>query len=678
MSDETFAVPTSSEPGSAMTAPSEADYDAILAAVMETVRGRWFLTEYSSRNRHADTELILTAINRIESTLRGERTTQSIDRFRHDLVEMAKAIAHTKGEIAELGKIGDATVELESIVHATEQATSSILAAAEQIQEVAWTMREQGSDGELADQIESRATDIYTALATHELTGQRTQKVVQVMHHLEDRILEMIDIWGGESGPMNGAALPDPSYSNGGSAHRDDLAQVAFETQQVAVETQKALPEPSHSSLNGNGHQPPHANGHIIVEHDLEESMREVLAQAPVKTPAAPAAPQTTDEKSRGQEPPTPLQSAGPSDTMGLVFPADGEPMPLRSSDSGSTPLVVLSQPAFHSGPVLVTPESGWANAAAIEAMTAPALDSVIIISDDQSESPDQGAEAPPDLYALHVERSPGARAGRADPRPPHDAQAGQNEAGEDDASIVELRNGIFEFAPLPLSSGLTAGEAATPDRVSPEKSEAKPVEPPLTGVATLRIKAEPATDRLEARPAPVVPIADAAPPAATSPAIVGSDAPAETKAAPVVPAVPPPAAKTPAPPAVSVPESTARAATPAEEPRRAPGSAAKAEPAKTAPEKPIAPTAPSASPTPAAAAMNALPAAEIAKQDKQVSQASPGPAAAAEKSGAPASTASATAAQPAKSARPSAPLNVDPLAALAALSDEEKIALFS
>jgi chemotaxis regulatin CheY-phosphate phosphatase CheZ len=676
MSDETFAVPTSSEPGSAMTAPSEADYDAILAAVMETVRGRWFLTEYSSRNRHADTELILTAINRIESTLRGERTTQSIDRFRHDLVEMAKAIAHTKGEIAELGKIGDATIELESIVQATEQATSSILAAAEQIQEVAWTMREQGSDNELADQIESRATDIYTALASYELTGQRTQKVVQVMHHLEDRILEMIDIWGGEPATSNGAALPDPSYNNGGSAHRDDLAQVAFETQQVAVETQKALPEPSHSSLNGNGHQPPHANGHIIVEHDLEESMREVLAQAPVKTPAAPAAPRTTDEKSRGQEPPTPLQSAGPSDTMGLVFPADGEPMPLRSSDSGSTPLVVLSQPAFHSGPVLVTPESGWANAAAIEAMTAPALDSVIIISDDQSESPDQGAEAPPDLYALHVERSPGARAGRADSHPLHDAQAARDEATEDDAtSIVELRNGVFEFAPLPLSLGPTSGPAAAPEHVSSQKSEAEPVEPPLTRVATLRIKAEPATERVEPRAETIVPIAHPAQPAATGPVIAASDNTAETKASPVVTRA---EAKTPVAAATTEVESRARATTPAEEARRVVSPEAKAvvEAPKTAPEKLVAPLS-------VAAAANAVSAEATAKQDQQVSrpQAPPvPPVAPAEKVEAPASTPSAAAGatQAAKSVRPSAPLNVDPLAALAALTDEEKIALFS
>src|SRR5712691_9939482 len=105
MPDESRAVSTH-VPLSAPV-PTEADYEAICAAVMETVRGRWFLSEYSRRNRHADTELVLAAINSVESTLRGEHTNQSIDRFRYDLMEMAKAISRTKSEIAAIKPAGE-------------------------------------------------------------------------------------------------------------------------------------------------------------------------------------------------------------------------------------------------------------------------------------------------------------------------------------------------------------------------------------------------------------------------------------------------------------------------------------------------------------------------------------------------------------------------------------------
>ena len=49
---------------------ADSDYDTILAAVMETARGRWFLSEFAHRNRNTDTKMVLTAISRLESLLK--------------------------------------------------------------------------------------------------------------------------------------------------------------------------------------------------------------------------------------------------------------------------------------------------------------------------------------------------------------------------------------------------------------------------------------------------------------------------------------------------------------------------------------------------------------------------------------------------------------------------------
>ena len=53
---------------------SDADFDTIEAAVMESARGRWFLVEYARRNRHADTQVLLAALARLEEAMgvRGE------------------------------------------------------------------------------------------------------------------------------------------------------------------------------------------------------------------------------------------------------------------------------------------------------------------------------------------------------------------------------------------------------------------------------------------------------------------------------------------------------------------------------------------------------------------------------------------------------------------------------
>src|SRR4249919_1867659 len=182
---------------------SEADYEAIEGAVMETARGRWFLAEYARRNRHADTTMLLKALDRIEGAMRGERSVEPVERIRFDLVEMAKAIARTKTEIAAMkpdadhqGKFGEATEELDSVVQATEAATSDILECAERIQEIAWTLREQGLDAEVCDLLDAKATEVYTACSFQDLTGQRTRKVIGVLRYLEGRINAMIEIWG--------------------------------------------------------------------------------------------------------------------------------------------------------------------------------------------------------------------------------------------------------------------------------------------------------------------------------------------------------------------------------------------------------------------------------------------------------------------------------------------------
>src|SRR3954466_227108 len=182
---------------------SDADYEAIEGAVMETARGRWFLAEFARRNRNADTTMLLKALDRIEAAIRGERSVEPVDRIRFDLVEMSKAIARTKTEIAAIkpdadhhGKFGEASVELDSVVQATETATSDILACAEHIQEMAWTLREQGIDGAVCDLLDAKATEVYTACSFQDITGQRTRKVIGVLRYLEDRINAMIAIWG--------------------------------------------------------------------------------------------------------------------------------------------------------------------------------------------------------------------------------------------------------------------------------------------------------------------------------------------------------------------------------------------------------------------------------------------------------------------------------------------------
>jgi len=282
---------------------SEADYDLIEAAVMETGRGRWFLAEYARRNRHSDTMTLLRAIDRLGAAIRGEPSAQAVDRIRLDLFEMAKAIARTKAEIAAIkpdvedsGKFGEVTAELDSIVQTTETATSDILAAAEQVQEIAWTLREQGIEPEVCDLINAKATDIYTACAFQDLTGQRTGKVIQVLRYLEGRINAMIDIWGldgdtaGEktAGPNAPAALTGPAELGLDQADVDVMmapadVSTAEEDAQTAAALDRQHAAPATEPLSGPAKSPPSAVGRTHAPEmrpvdSLDDPLRPILA----------------------------------------------------------------------------------------------------------------------------------------------------------------------------------------------------------------------------------------------------------------------------------------------------------------------------------------------------------------------------------------------------------------
>ncbi len=211
------------------------DYETIEAALLESTRGRWFLGEFSRRNRSADTHMLLDAITKLEEAVIRPRPDDKRDNLRHDLIEMAEAISQTRQEIAAIqspnedSQFTTATEELDAIVESTEKATSEILQAAEEVQETAWLLREKGADGEACDKLDERATNIYMACSFQDITGQRTGKVIEVLRFLENRVKSMIDIWGLEDVEVRETSIetkrPDGHLLNGPQLEGHGLEQ---------------------------------------------------------------------------------------------------------------------------------------------------------------------------------------------------------------------------------------------------------------------------------------------------------------------------------------------------------------------------------------------------------------------------------------------------------------------
>ncbi len=143
----------------------------------------------------------------------SEKAFEQLRRDQHEALKIKaemdliyEAINRTKREIATLHvsgcngqELSRVTNELDAVVDGTEHATETILAAAEAIDERAGNLaaKLKGDDQGLANDIQDQIVQIFEACNFQDLTGQRITKVVGALRFVEERIIKMMEIWGG-------------------------------------------------------------------------------------------------------------------------------------------------------------------------------------------------------------------------------------------------------------------------------------------------------------------------------------------------------------------------------------------------------------------------------------------------------------------------------------------------
>jgi hypothetical protein len=150
MAEGAFALsPLSASPRAAET--TDADYEAIREAFMETSRGRWFLGEYSKRNRNADTSMVLEAVARIEQSIAAAKVEPAVPEPPSPDPALA-ALAQARSVIE------DALAE-----PVLDQALGPWRRSSRIIQEIAWALRESGADSRICDILDSQVRSIEAA-----------------------------------------------------------------------------------------------------------------------------------------------------------------------------------------------------------------------------------------------------------------------------------------------------------------------------------------------------------------------------------------------------------------------------------------------------------------------------------------------------------------------------------
>ncbi len=281
--------------------PSETEYEAMCTAFAETERGRWFLAQYAKRNRNADTTMVIEAIKRIEQAVARQVPSRPSVPIAAALAQSISDLRQRAGQIA---AEGGATLE-------------AVRRNAQKMRDVAWTLREWGTDSDLCDELDTLATGIVDGCEKAATPQQR--------------LLALLDEWDVNAPARIAETRPDPKPAAEICAERVapvETAAAAPPTASVRPVTAAPVAEPVR----------------VSEPAPIPVAVRAPAAPTPVAKPA-PAAPAPTPVAAHAPVAPAPVIPAKPvssSQSLGAALLAQGIIAP-RGSDA-LAPLRRMSQ----------------------------------------------------------------------------------------------------------------------------------------------------------------------------------------------------------------------------------------------------------------------------------------------------------------------------------------------
>lgn len=174
-----------------------------------------------------DSAAITAVVESVLSSLSGDLSAAGLKLYR-ELEELSHVIEAAKHEITTIQPhdirdrhIPMATDELDAVVAATAEATSSILGAAEVIERST-----ENAPAEMKAILANEVTRIYEACNFQDITGQRITKVVSTLKYIETKIDALLNAFGAglvatqpvapareENSLVNGPQLPAAANS---------------------------------------------------------------------------------------------------------------------------------------------------------------------------------------------------------------------------------------------------------------------------------------------------------------------------------------------------------------------------------------------------------------------------------------------------------------------------------
>ncbi len=187
--------------GNNSLALSEKQYTDIEAAVMGSERGRTFLREFCTRNRHANTVMLLEAISRLESALCLKTTAAAHEQpgeITPALVEIASVTSAARTEITAMrndmirggGALTQGAETFSAAIAEARSLSADLLSLVGTIEDLVWQIRENGNDNDdaLFDQLKAEVEELMALCWRQDVSERRAVKALDTLQLISEQV----------------------------------------------------------------------------------------------------------------------------------------------------------------------------------------------------------------------------------------------------------------------------------------------------------------------------------------------------------------------------------------------------------------------------------------------------------------------------------------------------------
>ena len=161
---------------------------AIEAALLESACGRWFLAEHGRRARRLDSALLEDAIGRLQGSLR--QPPALLGQLKGEIEHLKAHLAETRAEL--LARPSAASHDAATGDQAAP-AQHSILKAAEDIHDIAWSLQANPFDPKGCEEIARNAGRLYVLSQSHAIQSERALTVASALDGAAAKLEAMLE-----------------------------------------------------------------------------------------------------------------------------------------------------------------------------------------------------------------------------------------------------------------------------------------------------------------------------------------------------------------------------------------------------------------------------------------------------------------------------------------------------